>query len=304
MRRYDFIVPEASDGRRLDQYVAQQLVKEVSRVEVQKIIDMRGVELNGQLVKQKNRELKPGDKVTVELEDVSPKKPKAENIPLQIVHEDDDLLVIDKPAGMVVHPAPGHRHGTVVNALLGSGVQLSDSDDIVRPGIVHRLDKDTSGLLMVAKNNKTHRALVRMLQERRIHKVYDAIVRGPIDFNEGFVDAPIGRHPKNRYEMTVRRDAQSREAYTEYKVVARSRSATRLWVRLHTGRTHQIRVHMKHLGHLVLGDELYGETTHYGRLALHAASLDFEHPSTGELVHFEAALPEDYVKILKAEGFE
>ncbi len=295
MRAFDFVVPLASEGRRIDQYLAHALVKEASRVEIQKVILTRGVELNGKKILERNTVLKPGDKVRIELDEAAAKRPRAEKIALDVVFEDDDLLVINKAAGMVVHPAPGHRSGTVVNALLGSGVELSMPDDETRPGIVHRLDKDTSGLLMVAKNNKTHRALTRMLQDRSIHKTYDALVLGRIEFEEGFVDAPIGRDQKDRYKMAVRRDKDARDAYTEYRVIERFGGATRLWVRLHSGRTHQIRVHMLSLGHPVIGDELYGERRPgQTRMGLHAATLEFEHPGTGETMRFEAPIPPDY----------
>jgi 23S rRNA pseudouridine1911/1915/1917 synthase len=228
--------------------------------------------------------------------------PQAEDLPLEILYEDEDLAVVVKPRGMVVHPAAGHSEGTLVNALLGNLSSLGGIGGELRPGIVHRLDKDTSGLLMVAKNDETQQALSDMLRERKIEKHYRALAEGLFREQEGVIDAPLGRSKKDRKKMAV--DPEGREAVTEWKVMAEGRGCTLLDVHILTGRTHQIRVHLKSIHHPVCGDPIYGaeKGVKVPCLMLHAFSLAFEHPRTHEKMAFQAPLPEDFLKGLKGNG--
>ena len=217
-----------------------------------------------------------------------------ENIPLDIVYEDDDLIVVNKPSGLVVHPAPGHTHGTLVNGLLYHCNQLSNMNGDIRAGIVHRIDKDTSGLLVVCKNNYAHRILAEQLKEKTTTRTYIAIVTGNISHNLGRIEAPIGRDPSNRQKMAVVQNGKP--AVTHFKVLDRYRDFTLLELKLETGRTHQIRVHMAYINHPVVGDPLYGvkkQTTEFGQY-LHAKTLGFIHPRTNEYMEFEVDLPEEF----------
>ena len=228
--------------------------------------------------------------------------PRAEDIPLEILFEDADLAVVVKPRGMVVHPAAGHEDGTLVNALLGNLDELSGIGGEKRPGIVHRLDKDTSGVMMVAKNDETQAALSEMLKNREIEKHYCALVEGTFREREGRIEAPIGRSRKDRKKMAV--DPAGREAVTEWKVTAEGRNCTLLDVHILTGRTHQIRVHMRSTGHPVCGDPLYGfeKGARVPCLMLHAAKLAFDHPRTGQKMAFQAPPPGDFLQGLKSNG--
>lgn len=230
--------------------------------------------------------------------------PEAQDIPLTILYEDEDLAVVEKPCGMVVHPAAGNEDGTLVNALLYHLDSLGSIGGEERPGIVHRLDKDTSGLLLVAKNDKAQLSLSRQLQERSMEKHYRALVDGIIKEDSGRIEAAIARSTKDRKKMAV--DPAGREAVTEWKVLARGRAVTLLDVHILTGRTHQIRVHTKHIGHPVCGDPIYGSPkgSKVPRLMLHAYSLSFTHPTTGERLTFTAPLPEAYVKGLLGCGID
>ena len=295
-------VRRSGDGRRLDVLLSAD--SGLTRSRVAALIAEGLCRVDGTVCR------KPGEKVpegrSVELTVPAPKEtaPKAEDIPLEVLFEDEDLAVVVKPRGMVVHPAAGHEDGTLVNALLARLGHLGGIGGELRPGIVHRLDKDTSGLLIVAKNDETQLALSRMLQEREIEKHYRALVEGIPKEPSGRVELPIGRSRKDRKKMAV--DPEGREAVTEWQVLAEGRGCALLDVRILTGRTHQIRVHMRHMGHPVCGDPLYG----YERgikvpcLMLHAYSLRFRHPGTGEERYFEAPLPEDFRKGLKGSGIE
>ncbi len=295
-------------GQRLDVYIAER--ERISRSAAQKLIESGAVTVNGE-EKAKNYRLREGDIVECELPEPVPADAQPEDIPLDIVWEDDSLLVVNKPKGMVVHPAPGHPSGTLVNALLyHCGKSLSGIGGVLRPGIVHRIDRDTSGLLCVAKTDEAHESLARQLASRTLQRRYRAVVIGNIKNESGTVSAPVGRHPVDRKKMAV--VPGGRAAVTHYKVVERYRGYTQLALQLETGRTHQIRVHMAHIGHPVLGDPVYGRKTKWERAheellcgqCLHAKSLELIHPKTGEQMHFDSPLPDYFtetVRLLKNE---
>ncbi len=290
---------DLSDTRRLDVYVSE--IAEISRSRAVSLIEAGNVLLNGNIA-SKNAKLNFGDTISVTLPDLEAPKAEPENIPIDIVYEDDDLLVVNKPKGMVVHPAAGHYSGTLVNAILWHcGDSLSGINGVLRPGIVHRIDKNTSGLLMIAKNDNSHQYLAEQIKEHSFTREYEAVVYGNFKEVEGIVDAPIGRHPTRRKEMTVT-DKNSRNAVTHYRVLNRLNGFTHLRLRLETGRTHQIRVHMAHIGHPVAGDDVYGPKkviTFLNGQCLHAKKLGFVHPTTKEFLEFESELPEYFVDFLK-----
>lgn len=301
MRIFEFIVDEADSNKRIDQYLARVLGGELSRTEIQRIIRTRGVFLNRRSIQKSNVCLKRGDELKIELDEGSKVLLEPESRLLDVIYEDEDLLIMNKEAGQVVHPGPGHRGGTVVNALVGSRRRLSNMGGQDRPGVVHRLDKDTSGLLMIAKSNRTHRRLSQMFRQRTIQKTYLALVQGRLSFEEDLIKMPIGRDPRHRTQMAALKTGKGKEAMTEYRVLERFKYATFLRLRVLTGRTHQVRVHLAYLGHPVLGDTVYGAPTKCPRLCLHAAELGFEHPSSGDFIHVEAPLPQDFERILEGE---
>ena len=278
----------------------------LSRSAVQALIQDGRVLCNGAPV-QKSTKLPVQSVLTVEIPPARPLEVVAQNIPLDIVYEDSDLLVVNKPKGMVVHPAPGNPDGTLVNALLyHCGDSLSGINGVIRPGIVHRIDKDTSGLLIVAKNDAAHRSLAEQIKAHSFTREYRAVVYGRIKA-DGTVDAPIARHPQERKRMAVVRSPAAREAVTHYFVVRHFTGFTQLRLRLETGRTHQIRVHMAYIGHPVAGDPVYGPKkviTSLGGQCLHAGLIGFVHPRTGRYMEFEAPLPPyftDFLKTLRPE---
>ncbi|MCR5250929.1 MAG: RluA family pseudouridine synthase [Lachnospiraceae bacterium] len=304
MKEFRFVVDGEADEERLDK-LAAAFLPDCSRSFLQKLIRDGDVLLNGKSAKA-SRLLHGGDELLIRLPDAEAISVEAENIPIDIVYEDYDLLVVNKARGMVVHPAPGHYDGTLVNAVLYHCHDLSGINGALRPGIVHRIDRDTSGLLVICKNDRSHRSIAEQLKEHSIERVYRAVVYGSFDEEEGTVDAPIGRDPNERKRMAVRREdpLHSKRAVTHYRVLARYDGFTQIACRLETGRTHQIRVHMTSIGHPLLGDEVYGNRKLPFALespgqVLHAATLGFVHPSTGERMHFEAPLPEYFEKVLK-----
>jgi 23S rRNA pseudouridine1911/1915/1917 synthase len=289
----------ADGDARLDKYVCAQ-VPELSRTQVQKLIAAGNITVNGQKAKPGHR-LSPGDRVDVTVPPTPPQELKPEAIPLKIIYEDDDLLAVDKPAGLAVHPAPGHPAHTLVNAILAHFPHLADIGDWLRPGVVHRLDKDTSGVMLVAKNQAAQANLSKQFKSHSVTKAYLALVKGKLEPENGIIEADIGRDPRNRKKMAV--VAQGREARTEYRVIKYIGGYTLLEVMPETGRTHQIRVHLAAIGFPVVGDKVYGvKSPHLSRQFLHASRLGFRLPSTGKYVEFESALPPDLAKALEAIG--
>lgn len=287
-------------GERLDAFLAQSL-PDLTRSAAQRLLEEGAVTLGGKPAK-KNTKTAPGDVVEVTLPDPQPVEVLPQNIPLDIVYEDDDVIVVNKPVGLVVHPAPGHPDGTLVNALLyHCGESLSGINGELRPGIVHRIDRDTSGLIIAAKNDRAHLALSVQLQDHTLARVYEAVVVGNLREDSGTVNAPIGRHPVDRKKMAIE-PRNGRPAVTHWRVLARYPGYTHVECRLETGRTHQIRVHMASIGHPLLGDTVYGSKKPWPGLAgqcLHARKLRFIHPSTGEPVEVECPLPDWFEKVLK-----
>lgn len=296
-------VTDLHAGARLDSFLSEGAG--ISRSAAARLCDEGRVCVNGR-ASTKNTRLSAGDSVTYEIPAPRESEASAEDIPLDIIYEDDDLLVINKPSGMVVHPAAGNEEGTLVNALLyHCRDSLSGVGGEKRPGIVHRIDKDTSGLLAVAKNDEAHIALSAQLEDHSMYRVYHALVSGGFREDEGTVNLPIGRHPRDRKKMAV--VAGGREAVTHYRVLARYGQVSYLSLRLETGRTHQIRVHMAAKGHPLLGDGVYGggntpfERRHaslFSGQCLHAKELSFRHPRTGEEMSFSSPLPPDFLKLL------
>ena len=288
------------EGERLDAFLARSL-PDMTRSAAQKLLEDGAVTLSGRPGK-KNDRTAAGMEVSLTLPQPEPLDVLPQNIPLDVVYEDDDVIVVNKPVGMVVHPAPGHPDGTLVNALLyHCGSSLSGINGVLRPGIVHRIDRDTSGLIIAAKNDRAHLALAAQLQDHTLARVYEAVAVGNLREDSGTVDAPIGRHPVDRKKMAVDRK-NGRPAVTHWSVLARYPGYTRVECRLETGRTHQIRVHMASIGHPLLGDVVYGSKKPFPGLAgqcLHAKRLRFLHPSTGEPVEVECPLPDWFQHVLR-----
>ncbi|MCW2274176.1 23S rRNA pseudouridine1911/1915/1917 synthase [Rhodoblastus acidophilus] len=331
MKMIEIEVDEADAGQRLDQFLSAQgpvQAENVSRTRVQALIEAGHVTIDGARAGQAKLKIRAAQKIAIEIPDAAPAEPMGEDIPINVVFEDDHIVVIDKPAGLVVHPGAGNETGTLVNALIAHcGDSLSGIGGVKRPGIVHRLDKDTSGLLVIAKTDGAHQKLSRLFADhgRRLHltREYLALVWGAPDRQAGAVDAPIGRHAIQREKMAVVPLARGREAITHWRVLenfGRDREgrpiASLIACELETGRTHQIRVHMAHIGHPLLGDQTYGagfktKASHLGdeartalaalnRQALHARALGFNHPITGEELLFESDAPQDFAELVRA----
>lgn len=298
-----FSIPPELDGERVDRAVSQ-LVEGLSRSAVQRLIEEGNIIKNRQPV-SKNDRVKAGDSVRVAMREPRTIEAQPQEIRLDIRYEDDDLLVVNKPKGMVVHPAPGNSDGTLVNALLyHCGASLSGINGMIRPGIVHRIDKDTSGLLVVAKNDFAHASLARQIKEHTFTREYSAVVHGRLKELSGTVDAPIGRHPTKRKQMAVT-DRHSRNAVTHYETVAEFDGFTQIRVRLETGRTHQIRVHMAYIGHPVAGDPVYGPKKSAPGLdgqCLHAGLIGFRHPRDGQYLEVASELPPYFTAFLRRIG--
>lgn len=291
-------VAAEDNKQRLDKYVTESIEDDVSRSQIQLWIEQGNVTVNGRTVKA-NYKLSAGERVEVRVPQPESVDIAAEDIPLEIVYEDADVIVVNKPRGMVVHPAVGHSSGTLVNALMFHCKDLSGINGELRPGIVHRIDKDTSGLLMAAKNDKAHTSLSSQLKDHSVSRIYNALVRGNIAHTHGTVEANLARDPHDRKMYTVVQ-AGGKHAITHFNVIERFGDYTLLELKLETGRTHQIRAHMKFIGHPLVGDPMYGRT---GGLkmqgqALHAASLGFTHPTSGERLEFSAPVPADMEELL------
>ena len=305
MERFDLFVPAEWENRRADRFLADWEELDLSRSAVQRLFE-QGLVHCGDKPAAKNLKLKAGLHLVVELPEAKPLEAQPQNIPLDILYEDDCLLVVNKPKGMVVHPAAGNPDGTLVNALLyHCAGRLSSIGGVVRPGIVHRIDKDTSGLLVVAKTDAAHEGLCAQMAVHSVERVYEAVVYGRFKQAQGFVEAPIGRHRTDRKKMAVVPDGKY--AYTGYQVIAQYNGFTHIACRLKTGRTHQIRVHMASIGHPVAGDAVYGPRDCIKRLngqCLHARVLGFEHPVTGRYLRFDSPLPAyftDFLSTLRKE---
>ncbi len=298
MNRVVLTVPDEAEGERADQFLSES-IDYMTRSAVAKLISDGAATIGGAAIK-KSRPLRADEELVLEIPDAVPLDVEPENIPLDVYYEDDDLLVVYKPKGMVVHPAPGNYTGTLVNALLyHCGNSLSGINGVLRPGIVHRIDKDTSGLLLVAKNDRAHVSLAAQLKEHSINRVYQAVVYGANLPDEGKVDAPIGRSQRDRKKMAI--TDGGRQAETGFRVIKRYRGFAHIECRLKTGRTHQIRVHMAYLGHPVAGDAVYGPAKAITRLegqCLHAGTLGFIHPVSGEYMEFTAPLPTYFTDFL------
>ncbi|WP_373870963.1 RluA family pseudouridine synthase [Paenibacillus woosongensis] len=294
----EWLIDEAAAKVRVDKFVKEQLGEDTSRTQIQIWIEEGAVLVNGTAVKT-NYKLAAGDRITLTIPEAESVEIVPEDIPLDIYYEDSDVIVVNKPRGMVVHPAPGHSSGTLVNALMAHCKDLSGINGELRPGIVHRIDKDTSGLIMAAKNDKSHASLAAQLKEHSVTRRYLALVHGNLSHDQGTVDAPIGRDPHDRKMYTVI-DRNSKHAVTHFHVMERFGDYTLLELKLETGRTHQIRVHMKFIGHPLVGDPMYGRSKgpKFNGQALHAAVLGFVHPSTSEYKEFTAPLPADMMDLL------
>lgn len=295
-----FSIPEELSGSRIDKCISL-LVADVTRSRAQQLIESGDITVNGKPA-GKSLKVNAGDRICINMPDPEPIEAVPENIPLDIRYEDEYLLVVNKPKDMVVHPAAGNYTGTLVNALLyHCGDSLSGINGVMRPGIVHRIDKDTSGLLMVAKNDFAHRSLAQQIKEHSFRREYQAVVYGRFKEPEGVVDAPIGRNPSDRKKMAVTMK-NSRHAVTHYEVIREYASFSHMRLRLETGRTHQIRVHMAYLGHPVAGDPVYGPKKvikELGGQCLHAGLIGFVHPKTGEYMEIASELPEYFTSFLR-----
>ena len=290
-------VPDEETGERIDSFLSGKT--DFTRTRIQQLIKDRNITVNGKPTKSSYK-IEENDGIAIEVPEVETTEIKPENIKIDIVYEDSDIAVINKQAGLVVHPAHGHYSGTLVNAILYHIKDLSGINGEIRPGIVHRLDKDTSGLIVIAKNDKVHTALTEMFQEKKIRKTYLAILKGKLNKSEGKIVTQIGRDKNDRKKMTVIDDAaKGKNAITNYRVISQNNLFTLVKVNIETGRTHQIRVHMRYLGYPILGDSVYGRKDNEKRQMLHAYKLEFLHPVTGRQMEFTGEIPEDFQKALK-----
>ena len=296
MTQVTYTIEEQQQGERIDKALSS-LQSEWSRTQIGNWVSDGNIKVNGDVVKPKYK-VKAGDVIAIDVPEAEPLDVIAENLALDIVYEDADVLVVNKPKGMGVHPAPGHLTGTLVNGLMYQCKDLSGINGIMRPGIVHRIDKDTSGLLMVAKNDVAHESLVDQLVNKTVTRKYIALVHGHIAHDKGTIDAPIGRDQKDRQKQAI--VDNGKHAVTHFHVVERFGDYTLVECRLETGRTHQIRVHMNYIGFPLVGDPKYGpkKTIDFGGQVLHAATLGFNHPTSGEYLEFETPLHADYEQLL------
>jgi len=300
MREYRLEVESQDASKRLDICLLEFFQKQetgLSRTAIQKLLKEKNISLNGQVLLKAHHKIKSGDIIKVSIADKEKSSFEAQDLPLEIVYQDDDIAIINKPAGLVVHPAPGNYAHTLVNALLYHIGELSNVNP-QRPGIVHRLDKDASGLLVVAKNNRSHLSLVEQFAAHSIRRKYIAIVKGKVEFDQNTIELPIARHATKRKNMAVSFSSNARYAKTFYRTIKRAQDYSVLELELFTGRTHQIRVHLAYLGHPILGDSKYGKHDNFERLALHAKSIGFLHPASGKFIEFTSELPGEFKKFL------
>ena len=301
----EFIVEKEEEGKRIDAYLAKK--EDISREHVQRIIKEENILVNGKKTKPAYK-VQKNDKISLEEEQPKEIELKAQEIPIEIIYQDDDIIVVNKPKGMVVHPGNGNPDGTLVNSLMAiCKDSLSGIGGEIRPGIVHRLDKDTSGVLVVAKNDKAHINLSNQIKNHEVEKTYIALVRGIVKENEATINMPIGRNKNDRKKMAVEKDGK--EAITNFKVLERypKDNCTLLEVKIETGRTHQIRVHLSHIGYPLIGDEVYSNGKNKWGIkgqCLHAKKLKFKHPITGKEMEFEAELPDYFKEVLRQLGTE
>ncbi len=297
MSKFDYVAENINNDIRIDKWICEQH-QEISRSMLQKLLKDNQVTVNGKFV-SKSYKISNGDVISLEIPEPVELDVLPENIPIEIVYEDDDLLVVNKPKGMVVHPAAGNHNGTLVNALLyHCKGRLSSINGVIRPGIVHRIDKNTSGLLIVAKTDKAHTGLAEQIKAHTFTREYQAVVCGRLKETSGIIEAPIGRHAVDRKKMCVT-DKNSKEAKTEYTVLDEFNGYSHIKLKLYTGRTHQIRVHMSYVGHPVYGDEVYGKASkHCEGQCLHAKKIGFIHPINGEYYEFDSELPEYFVNVI------
>lgn len=303
-KKFDILIEPESEGERIDAFIASY-IEGMTRSFIQKLIKDEVITIEGRSGVNKNYRLKSGDIVHITVPEAKSSEVLPEHIPLKIVYEDDDVLVVDKEKGMVVHPAPGNESGTLVNAIMYHCNSLSGINGVIRPGIVHRIDKDTEGLLVVAKNDAAHLGLARQFEDHSITREYRAIVYNNIKEEHGRIDAPIGRDPKNRLRMAVTDAEHGRRAVTNFQVMGRSGKFTYVACRLETGRTHQIRVHMAYIKHPLLGDNVYGPKKGLPGIdsqVLHAVLLGFKHPITGKYMEFESELSQSFIAAAKKTG--
>jgi len=302
-KEFNAVVSIEDSGKRLDVFIVDFLNENepgTSRTAVQKIISEGKVVLKDKTALKSNYKVKAGDEILIQLEDKKDEILKPEAISLDVVYEDDDIAVINKPVGLVVHPAPGNDEHTLANALLYRFKKLSDINP-GRPGIVHRLDKETSGLLVIAKNNAAHLALASQFAKHTIKRKYIALVRGNVEFDENVIELPIQRHPFKRKNMSVGFSETAKFAKTHYRTLKRNNNFSLLELSPFTGRTHQLRVHLSFIGHPILGDEKYGEKDEFRRLALHAQVLGFTHPKTGKFIEFSCPIPKEFLEFIKQQ---
>jgi 23S rRNA pseudouridine1911/1915/1917 synthase len=299
---FECIVSAEHKGQRIDQFLSRLPAPALSRSQAHRLIASGKVRINREIPKPSYK-IKFNDRIAVIIPPPPELTVKGENLPLDIVYEDEDIIVVNKPKGMVVHPAPGNYSGTLVNALLFHCGHLAALGAPLRPGIVHRLDKDTSGLMVAAKNDAAYHSLARQFKDRTVGKTYLALVHGVVKNNTGIIEARIGRHPVHRKKMAVSEAQKGREAFTHYRVIERFKHYSLVEVKIRTGRTHQIRVHMSHIGHPVVGDQTYGKKNDglgVRSQLLHAQALKFIHPRTGQPVEYKVAPPGEMKEVLDA----
>ena len=302
--KFDIVIEPELEGERIDAFIASY-IEGMTRSFIQKLIKDESITVAGRSGITKNYRLKSGDIIHVTVPEAEDSEVMPEPIPLNIVYEDDDVLVVDKEKGMVVHPAPGNKSGTLVNAIMYHCDSLSGINGVIRPGIVHRIDKDTGGLLVVAKNDNAHLGLAKQFEAHSITREYRAVVYNNIKEDRGRIDEPIGRDPKNRLRMAVTNLEHGRRAVTNFQVIERSGKFTYVACRLETGRTHQIRVHMAHIKHPLLGDCVYGPKKGMPGIdsqVLHAVLLGFNHPATGKYMEFKSSLSDSFIFAMRKAG--